>query len=268
MSRLVLALFGSFCLISTGCPSVQPQSVEPRLEIRESVDADGFPLRLEVDLGESDAAPPAGRMRAADHVPADDSDGFDPFDNDKRRCPPWGSAQFGSTKAAANILKNRIDTPRQTDIDPAATLEAMLRRGNDRNRWSDARAATIEGFVVEAFGTGAETCNCKATRKELTDTHLDVGATPNAPKTQRVIAEITPPWRLRHAHDDTAEWSSQTIARDFRGKRVRITGWLFYDSVHQSGAENTDPGDQGGESPNWRATAWEIHPITSIEEIP
>jgi hypothetical protein len=38
---------------------------------------------------------------------------------------------------------------------------------------------------------------------------------------------------------------------------------LFFDGEHEHQAENTEPdGDR-----NWRATAWEIHPITSLEVV-
>jgi len=60
------------------------------------------------------------------------------------------------------------------------------------------------------------------------------------------------------------DWSSQTIRNRYQGHRVRITGWLFFDDDHVTGAVNTDPHDTKGEQ-NWRATCWEIHPITSIE---
>jgi hypothetical protein len=41
---------------------------------------------------------------------------------------------------------------------------------------------------------------------------------------------------------------------------VEVTGWLLFDIEHTDGAENSSPGKPG----NWRATCWEIHPITEI----
>jgi hypothetical protein len=44
------------------------------------------------------------------------------------------------------------------------------------------------------------------------------------------------------------------------GKWVRITGWLFFDEIHERISENTNPGG----AHNVRATCWEIHPITAL----
>jgi hypothetical protein len=48
------------------------------------------------------------------------------------------------------------------------------------------------------------------------------------------------------------------------GHRVRFKGWLLFDREHADEAENTKP----GRAANWRATAWEIHPVTTIEVLP
>jgi hypothetical protein len=47
------------------------------------------------------------------------------------------------------------------------------------------------------------------------------------------------------------------------GKWVEFTGWLMFDTMHVDGAENTNPGDPM----NWRATCWEIHPVTSFKVL-
>jgi hypothetical protein len=39
------------------------------------------------------------------------------------------------------------------------------------------------------------------------------------------------------------------------------SGWMTFDSQHANAAENTKPGGAN----NWRATAWEIHPVTDIQ---
>ena len=49
-----------------------------------------------------------------------------------------------------------------------------------------------------------------------------------------------------------------------QGKCAEFTGWMFWDAWHDDEAENTAPGRPG----NWRATAWEIHPITAIRVVP
>jgi hypothetical protein len=80
---------------------------------------------------------------------------------------------------------------------------------------------------------------------------------------RRVIAEITPVWRLIREHKSLGSWASSTIRSKYEGHKVHITGWLFFDDIHKDGAANSDPNDSKGEE-NWRATCWEIHPITKI----
>jgi hypothetical protein len=47
----------------------------------------------------------------------------------------------------------------------------------------------------------------------------------------------------------------------FFGHWVKIIGWMLFGAEHQQEPENTATGQLG----NWRATAWEIHPVTWIE---
>jgi hypothetical protein len=256
----------------------------PTPGIRDTVDSSGFPLRIEVSAEEEAAADPAlltarmdayrktkgarrgaraaamSRAPAAGVAAAEAADEFDPFV--ERDCPPEGSAK-SPRKAQANRLKNRIQVPDASDFDTAVTLEALRQPGEDTERWSTALAATIEGYVRSAKGTSKETCNCGAKDKHLTDTHLDIVAGPDD-EGRPVIAEITPVWRLIHEHFGMEDWSSPAIKQKYEGHRVRITGWLFFDEAHLHDADNTDPGDWTGNE-NWRATCWEIHPITSIE---
>jgi hypothetical protein len=47
------------------------------------------------------------------------------------------------------------------------------------------------------------------------------------------------------------------------GHWCEFEGWLYLDVGHTEEAENTSPGNPE----NWRATGWEIHPITKITVI-
>ncbi len=208
----------------------------------------------------SDAGAAGAAISARPHGGSAASDDYDPFI--ERDCPPEGSASSARYKQL-NRLKNRITAPSISDMEPVVTLAALRAPGNDEDRWSTGHAATIEGYVRSAKGTGKETCNCKASSRRLTDTHLDIVADANDDG-YPVVAEITPPMRLIHEHHGLEDWSSAAIKSHYEGRRVRISGWLFFDEHHRTGAENTDPGDMRGEK-NWRATCWEIHPITHIE---
>lgn len=165
---------------------------------------------------------------------------------------------LGPDKRALGQLKNRTAMPQLADFDPAVTLDAMLAPGDDRARWSDRRAARIEGLVVAVERAGIESANnFSLTRR---DTHIEIAAQPDAPPRRRIIVEVTPPIRdraLAQGHD----WSHGALREQLLGRRVRIAGWLLFDAEHDDEAENTNPGG----ARNWRATAWELHPVTAIE---
>jgi hypothetical protein len=56
------------------------------------------------------------------------------------------------------------------------------------------------------------------------------------------------------------DWSTKALRSKLLGRWVTFTGWMLFDEEHASQAENTNP----GRPRNWRATAWEIHPVTQI----
>ncbi len=169
-----------------------------------------------------------------------------------------------ATSAAGKDLnrhKNRSAAPQEDKIDPEVSLAAILAPGNDVNRFDPEKAARITAFVVDVKPGGkAETCNCGAAKPIDMDTHIELGLSKDTPPNQRVVVEITP--RLRKQMKDRGEnWSTQAIHDKIKGKWVEVTGWLLFDTMHVDGAENTNPGGEG----NWRATCWEIHPVTNIK---
>lgn len=82
-------------------------------------------------------------------------------------------------------------------------------------------------------------------------------------ETRRVAVEVTAQCRELKALQG-GDWSTAGLRARFKHKRVRVRGWMFFDDEHDDESENTAPGHAG----NWRATAWEIHPVTSIELAP
>jgi hypothetical protein len=56
------------------------------------------------------------------------------------------------------------------------------------------------------------------------------------------------------------DWSEKTLHAQLMGRWCEFEGWLYFDVSHAEEAENTNPQKPG----NWRATAWEVHPITKI----
>lgn len=161
------------------------------------------------------------------------------------------------------MLKNRDAAPGWADFDPAITLAAILAPGNDISRWSTSQAASITGYVIDVHPGGIETVNCHARDLAGRDTHIEIALNPGAPETARMIVEVTPRWRARMASVGI-DWSTATLERALTGHWVTFTGWMLYDAEHVAQSENTAP----GRASDWRATAWEIHPVTWIAYAP
>jgi hypothetical protein len=184
---------------------------------------------------------------------------------DGKKCAEEGSPNSSDPIKAVNRLKNRNAAPGDKDIDPLVSLMAMVAPGRDDTRFDATKGATVRGLVMEVKVGGKESCNCQATNPLDMDTHVSLALAPNAPKSQWVIVEVTP--RLRKQMKDKGEdWSTKALEtgdKKIKGKWVEITGWLMFDFVHTDGAENTS--QNPGSADIWRATCWEIHPITSIK---
>jgi hypothetical protein len=174
-------------------------------------------------------------------------------------CLPQGIALFPG-KRAFNSLKNRTALPQEADFDRQITLASLLRPGADQTRWSTARAAAIEGYVIRVGEGSVESANCFSFLRR--DTHIEVALRFDAPLRERVIVEVTPSLR-DWAKGQGMDWSDAALKRELTGRRCRFEGWLLFDINHDEESENTEPGREA----NWRATAWEIHPVTHIQVL-
>jgi hypothetical protein len=180
-------------------------------------------------------------------------------------CPPEGDAKTPALQRL-NRLKNRSRAPGPSQFNRSITMTAMLAPGDDTDRWSSAMAAQITGFVVDVRPGGSETVNCRATDAPHTDTHIEIAVDSSDTAPNRlVIVEVTPRGRaIVAAKRPPMDWSTANLRRILVGKRVVIRGWMMFDAQHWNAAENTAPGHSG----NWRATAWEIHPVTGMQLAP
>ena len=173
--------------------------------------------------------------------------------------PPQGIALSADARAF-NRLKNRTVLPQEADFDRRVTLSELLRPGEDRGRWSASRAAALEGYVIAVRKGGVESANGFSFLRR--DSHIEVGLRPDSPPRERLIIEVTPPLR-EQAKGRGLDWSNDALARELTGRRCRFEGWLLFDSNHAEESENIKPGAPA----NWRATAWELHPVTFIEVL-
>lgn len=177
-------------------------------------------------------------------------------------CSPKGEPGDAREKRL-NLLKNRYQAPGPRDFDPRVTLAAMLAPGPDRNRWDESRAATITGFVHDVMYGGVESTNCFSRDPRCRDTHIELVPGPGQEgPTRRVIVEVTPRWRAVML-ERNRDWTTEILRATLMGKWVKVSGWLMYDVGHEHESENDYPGGKE----NWRATAWEIHPVTDLEVL-
>jgi hypothetical protein len=162
-----------------------------------------------------------------------------------------------------NRLKNRYTAPTGAAINHSITLSALLAPGDDKTRWNSTSGAEITGFVLDVKPGGGETCNCGKTDPVHTDAHIELvlHATDTA-MTQSVVVEVTPRMRAIMKANGT-DWSTIRLRTQFRHKWAKVSGWMTFDTQHANAAENTNPGGAN----NWRATAWEIHPVTDIQIV-
>ncbi len=161
---------------------------------------------------------------------------------------------------AFNERKNRDALPRATDFDARVTLAALLQPGDEAARWAETRAAVVEGYVLTVYEANPEAANCYSLTQR--DAHIELALSAAAPPRARMVLEVTPrlrAWAARQGWD----WSTPTLARGLVGHWCRFEGWLFFDRIHINEAENTAP----GRAQNWRATAWELHPVTRLQVV-
>ncbi|HJU92933.1 MAG TPA: hypothetical protein VJ656_08380 [Pyrinomonadaceae bacterium] len=174
-------------------------------------------------------------------------------------CP---SAGIALTSRARDLhrLKNRTALPQPADFDSRVTLDALLQPGDDTTRWYTNRAARIQGEVIDVAYAGTEATNCFGPSRR--DIHIHIATRKGAAKKEQVVLEVTP--HLRDwARQQGMDWSAETLHAQLVGHWCEFEGWLYFDVGHTEESENTAPNNPD----NWRATGWEVHPITKITVI-
>lgn len=178
-------------------------------------------------------------------------------------CPPEGDTTIAAVQHL-NVLKRRMTIPLASDIDHSVTMASLTIPGDDTSRWDAAKGASIEGYVADVKVGGVESVNCHTHQSAYRDTHIELTLKPNdQDESTYVIVEVTPQMRQKMA-DKGIDWSTNALRRQLLGRWIQVTGWLLFDTEHVENAANTNPNGRH----NWRATVWEIHPITSIKVLP
>ena len=173
-----------------------------------------------------------------------------------------GSAS-GSHTAQHRYLteqKNRQDIPAHYQSMTFAEFRALpvVPERYTTSDWETVRTQTqlsvsLEGYIAEVLRAADGATYGRPPEQGDFHVHLREAKVPHCwpagPQNQQIVTEITP-----HFQPPRTGWSYETL-RDLcqRQFRVRISGWLLHDYPHLK-----DVGD-------WRASAWEIHPVMNIE---
>jgi hypothetical protein len=156
-----------------------------------------------------------------------------------------------------------------------ATFSQRLADNNEGN------IVTVIGYLYFAVDTGkssggtapiAETSNCRVTAADSFDYHLGLGfdavlakklqttkprssvSSPKEMEKTSVVAEMTP-------HTRHPKWTFARV-NALQGKQVKVVGQLMVDNVHFNAKD--DCKFPGALSSCWRATIWEVHPVTQF----
>lgn len=192
-------------------------------------------------------------------------------------CPAWGCAKAGSADALTNEVKRTRPTataPVRLTLDDFEMLQEQadnlvgqkvsLKKGarSKLKTLSIAGGQVGEGDLVEiaVYIVGiphpnkGESVNCRLTKTEENDFHINVAGDPGDTEFDGIVVEMIPQNR-------PSGWTTKKLRRVAKKElQVLVRGQLFYDNKH---VVNNDPIDTIGGQPK-RFSLWEIHPVTGF----
>ena len=189
-----------------------------------------------------------------------------------RNCPACGTATDNKHRTL-NLQKNRgtaVTSPQKI------TVQEIRDPANDQGVFTANKQVWVTGFVASVDPGGMpETCNCK--RADLRDVHINIVADPSEVGNQAkyVVVEFTPRWEKTFGFDDSNyDAMRQAVTDKIQGKWVKFSGWMMYDFIHANASQSTSPSNpvcpndgQQHSGCNWRATPWEVHPVTAYTVV-
>jgi hypothetical protein len=204
---------------------------------------------------------------------------------------PSGCSPTGKYDGYLNYLKNQ-NPPRDskpalvfTSLNDYHDLESRTPKELGKSNHADLKdqlAAMGEGHPAAVIGylyyvkqEGAESSNCELTAPEDTDYHIGIGfdksvaasgmphakptaADKTALKQTAAVVEMTPQYRDSFA----LEWTIDAV-KAVLGKQVKVIGQLMADNEHNVTKDNCGLAGHGENC--WRASIWELHPVTSFQ---
>jgi hypothetical protein len=194
----------------------------------------------------------------------------DPCAPNLAACPDQGCSQPGvlPPDPDLNVQKNRTSatgTPHRYTFAQFIKLNSKAVNKKHRTKWTAAEKQQVEAvendapavlvaYLFDATESAAETCNCYLAGEANHDFHIWLTRKNAEPaKGDKIVVEMTPRVRAQIAGWDLDKL--RTLKK--RRAKVRVTGLLTFDNEHYNYPEQ-----------DIRATAWEIHPVTSFEVCP
>ena len=189
-----------------------------------------------------------------------------------RHCSACGTAR-DTKHRTLNIQKNRgiaVTNPQKI------TAQEIRDPANNTGVFTANKRVWVIGFVASVDPGGLqETCNCK--RTDLRDVHINIVADPSevGDQSKYVVVEFTPRWEHTFGFDDSNyDAMRQAVINQIQSKWVKFSGWMLYDFVHANASQSTSPNNpvcpndgQQHSGCNWRATPWEVHPVTAYAVV-
>ncbi len=207
-------------------------------------------------------------------------------------CGPRGDSPADD---GTNFNKNRADVPTSSHlvtVDAIRSLpDTVLWRFTNRKNWTrtdsgvvipyEGLPLTVEGFfeIVKPQATSpptgtkrvGESPNCHSWDERDTDWHIALVADPSETEDRSVVVEPTPRTKRHNSGWDPKAVAKLAVRRkpssprdEQNAARVRVTGFLMLDPVHPDHIKGKCTSNCAGKR-FFRATLWEIHPVTRIE---
>ena len=211
---------------------------------------------------------------------------YDAYLNYLKNGLPDPASTASSSINGGSALDANFFASLESGIPDTLTSTNHAQHATDLAQQGEGQMVTIIGTVFYTLHGGSETCNCQLTGDQsVVDFHIGVGfgafplsdsvlsqlrsgseySSILSPSDQHlldqpsVVVEMTPYYREQfHPAWTLAKVQSVT------GKQVRVTGQLMIDNVHHLPKDDCGLLD-ADTSKCWRASTWEIHPVTSFQ---
>lgn len=206
---------------------------------------------------------------------------------------PTGCNATGRYDAYLNLYKNQVQWSAseparwfttltqfqqlESDLPPDLTKNNQSMLLNQLRKLGEGEIVGAVGYLYGVKPEGKESSNCQlepGEDNENVDFHIYMGFDPTIASKIRnksltaaerktvnpnsVIIEMTPHYRAAYH----PEWTLAAV-RQAAGKQIRVAGQLMVDNEHFVKSQDCGREDHTGAC--WRATVWELHPVTQFE---